>query len=109
MRALAGAAGSWRLRGKSAGCLGRVELALMLPSIIMAGKTADDWWRASKEDLRHTRMGWKEPPQEQKFSGAIGTYDLSKLSDDKLKRANEILARAAISATPGVPGGDSDA
>jgi hypothetical protein len=62
-----------------------------------------------KRNLRHTRMGWKEPPQEQKFSGAIGTYDLSKLSDDELKRAYEILARAAISATAGVPGADSDA
>ena len=42
---------------------------------------------AQEEVPQRQSMGWKEPAQEQKFSGAIGTYDLSKLSDDELKRA----------------------
>jgi phage terminase small subunit len=53
-------------------------------------------------------MGWKEPKQEVGHSGAVGSYDLSKLSDDELKRVEAILSRAAISGPAGVPGGDSE-
>jgi hypothetical protein len=42
-----------------------------------------------------TRMGWKEPPQAIQHSGAIGAYDLTKLSDDDLKRLAAILGPAA--------------
>jgi hypothetical protein len=51
-----------------------------------------------------TRMGWKEPAQVHDHRGAIGHYDLSKLSDDELDRVETILARAAV--TGGGPSGD---
>lgn len=33
-----------------------------------------------------TRGRWKEAPSELKHSGAVGTYDMAKLSDDELER-----------------------
>jgi hypothetical protein len=51
---------------------------------------------------------WAER-SEVEHSGAVGSFDPSKLSDDELKCAYEILARAAISGSVGVPGGDSEA
>lgn len=41
-----------------------------------------------------TRAGWKEPPQGHQHSGAIGSYDLSKVSDADLKRLEAILGSA---------------
>lgn len=51
-----------------------------------------------------------KPAQGHHHSGgvAIGSYDLSKLPDDELGRAYEILSRAAA-APLGLPGGDSEA
>jgi hypothetical protein len=51
-----------------------------------------------------TQAGWKEPKQEIQHSGAVGSYDLSKVSLDDLKRLEEILAPAAL----GNPGGDQE-
>lgn len=42
-----------------------------------------------------TRMGWREP-QVIQHSGAIGSYDLSKLSDEQIKQIETILSQAAI-------------
>jgi hypothetical protein len=53
-----------------------------------------------------TRAGWKEPPQAHQHSGAVGTYDLSKLSEDELERLEAILSRTESPANPsGDPGG----
>src|SRR6202030_766048 len=51
-----------------------------------------------------------KPSQPHHHSGAVavGSYDLSKLPDDELERAYEILSRAAT-APLGLPGGDSEA
>jgi hypothetical protein len=38
-----------------------------------------------------TRARWKETPTEQRHSGALGTYDLSKLTDAELERCLAIL------------------
>ena len=43
-----------------------------------------------------TRMGWKETAQVQ-HTGAVGSYDYSKLSDDDLARLDAILALAEVS------------
>jgi hypothetical protein len=53
------------------------------------------------------RAGWKEPAVDHNHRGAIGTYDLTKLSDDKLKELEAILGTAAL--VGGDPGGDSKA
>lgn len=54
--------------------------------------------------------GHGKPSQAHHLSGAVavGSYDLSKLPDDELDRAYEILSRAAA-APLGIPGGDSEA
>lgn len=51
-----------------------------------------------------------KPSQAHHHSGAVavGSYDLSKVPDDELERAYEILSRAA-SAPRSLPGGDSEA
>jgi hypothetical protein len=41
-----------------------------------------------------TRARWKESPAEHKHSGAVGTYDLTKLSDAELERLVAILDTA---------------
>jgi hypothetical protein len=38
-----------------------------------------------------TRARWKETPAEQRHSGSVGTYDLSKLTDAELDRVLAIL------------------
>jgi hypothetical protein len=38
-----------------------------------------------------TRARWKETPAEQRHSGSLGTYDLSKLTDAELERCMAIL------------------
>lgn len=50
-----------------------------------------------------TRARWKEPPAEHQHSGAIGQYDLTKVSDADLKRLEAILAPAV-----GNTGGNSE-
>ena len=46
-----------------------------------------------------TRAGWKEPERIQvQHSGAIGHYDMSKLSTDEIKQLIAILEPAALSA-----------
>lgn len=53
-----------------------------------------------------TRMGWRETPTEHRHSGAVGSYDLTKVDDADLDRIEAILARAAVA--PGSSGGDSE-
>ena len=68
-----------------------------------------DWSKANMSAaifVAKTRMGWKEPPQDVKVSGAVGTYDLSKLDDDGLKRLETTLA--AIAVTGRNTSGDSE-
>jgi len=48
-----------------------------------------------------TRARWKEPPQGHEHSGAIGSYDLSKVSDADLKRLEAILGTAVPRADTG--------
>lgn len=50
-----------------------------------------------------TRARWKEPPAEHQHSGAVGQYDLTKVSDADLKRLEAILGVAALG---GDTGGD---
>ena len=42
-----------------------------------------------------TRARWKEPANEYKHSGALGTYDMTKVSDADLARLELILAPVA--------------
>jgi len=42
-----------------------------------------------------TRARWKEPPAEFKHAGVLGTYDLSKLSDQELAK---LIATAGVEA-----------
>ena len=42
-----------------------------------------------------TRARWKEPAAEHRHSGALGTYDLTKVSDADLGRLESILAPTA--------------
>lgn len=57
-------------------------------------------WREASSSMSafyaRTRMGWKEPPQEQKHTGAVGTYDLTGMSLDKLKQLEAILGPVAV-------------
>ena len=43
-----------------------------------------------------TRAGWKEPAVDHNHRGAIGTYDLTKLSNEKLAELEAILGSAAL-------------
>ena len=53
-----------------------------------------------------TRAGWKEPERIQvQHSGAIGHYDMSKLSTDEIKQLIAILEPAALSAVGPAQGG----
>jgi hypothetical protein len=54
-----------------------------------------------------TRMGWRETPTEHRHSGAVGSYDLSRVSDADLDRIEAVLARASVAS--GNTGGDSAA
>jgi hypothetical protein len=45
--------------------------------------------------------GYGKPAQAQHLSGAVGTYDLSKLSDDELECVDAILSRASIGGSSG--------
>ena len=42
-----------------------------------------------------TRARWKETPAEHKHSGAVGSYDLTKLTDSELERLVGILDTAS--------------
>jgi hypothetical protein len=42
-----------------------------------------------------TRARWKEPANEYKHSGSLGTYDMTKVSDADLARLESILAPVA--------------
>lgn len=42
-----------------------------------------------------TRARWKEPAAEHKHSGALGTYDMTKVSDADLARLESILSPVA--------------
>lgn len=64
------------------------------------GVAAGIWWEK-------TRSGMREPKQELAHSGAIGTFDLSKLTDAELTTLEPILARLALAG--GSSGGDSEA
>jgi hypothetical protein len=52
-----------------------------------------------------TRAGWKEPAQDHNHRGAIGSYDMSKLSTDEIKQLISILEPAALSAAGPAQGG----
>ena len=73
----------------------RIHATLIIFGLKNAGRNPagqeDEW--AEKSEVKH--------------SGTVGSYDWSKLP--MTKRAYEILARAAISGSAGVPGGDSEA
>lgn len=51
-----------------------------------------------------TRARWKEPPQDHNHRGAVGAFDLSKVSDADLERLERILGPAAV--TGADPGGE---
>jgi hypothetical protein len=53
-----------------------------------------------------TRARWKEVPNEHQHSGIIGSYDLSRLSDNELDRLESILSPLAISHAKMPPGKD---
>jgi hypothetical protein len=73
-----------------AGKLIRAEVAPNLGAIV--------WWEK-------TRRGMREPPQDHNHRGAVGSYDLTKVSDGDLRRLEDILAPAA--APVGNQGGDN--
>ena len=47
-----------------------------------------------------TQAGWKEPAVDHNHRGAIGSYDLTKVSDDDLDRIEAILAAGAGGSNP---------
>ena len=42
-----------------------------------------------------TRMGWKDATQVQ-HTGAVGSYDFTKLSDEELERLDALLERISV-------------
>ena len=54
-----------------------------------------------------TRAGWKEPPIGHQHSGVVGSYDLSKASDEDLNRLETVLQRIAVAG--GNQGGTGEA
>lgn len=54
-----------------------------------------------------TRARWKEPTQEHQHTGAIGSYDLTRVSDADLDRIEAVLARASVAG--GNTGGTGEA
>jgi len=73
-----------------------VGQSLMLQAI---GGPERDWKQANTSAaifIAKTRMGWKEPAQDVNLRGAVGTYDLSKLDDDGLRRLKEIIGAIAV-------------
>lgn len=55
-----------------------------------------------------TRARWKEPKQEHQHSGAVGSYDLTKVSEGELEQLIAILERVSEGA-PAVSGPESGA
>lgn len=51
-----------------------------------------------------TRARWKEQPTVHQHSGAVGTYDLSKATDEELERLESVLRSIAVSS--GNPSGE---
>jgi hypothetical protein len=51
-----------------------------------------------------TRAGWKEPKQEMQHSGAVGNYDLSKVSTEDLRKLDRILEAASLGSGDGQGG-----
>jgi hypothetical protein len=43
-----------------------------------------------------TRARWKEPAAEHKYSGTVGSYDLTKLSDADLARFESLVAAVSV-------------
>lgn len=88
--------------------------AMVTQSIIQmacGGPGAGNWEKAvpsMASFYAKCRMNWKDPKLEVNLSGAVGTYDMSKMSDDDLRRVTEILSRAEISAPNGVSSGDQE-
>jgi hypothetical protein len=65
------------------------------------GKSLGSWKEAVPAMTKlylTTRLegAFKEAPQEHRHSGAIGSYDLTKLSDEELDRIEATLARATV-------------
>lgn len=54
------------------------------------------------------RAGWKEQRQEIELSGAVGSYDLGKLTDKELKIAKAIALKSRNSAAGVDPGGGDE-
>lgn len=70
-----------------------------------------DWTRANPSMASFyakCRMGWKEPKQEIAHSGAVGTFDMSKLSDEEVDHITDILERAANRSPAADNGGGPD-
>ena len=70
-----------------------------------ANVVANLYKQATKDDPRSitaaiywtkVRLRWREPKAELEHSGAVGTYDLSKLNDAQLDALQSILAGAAL-------------
>ena len=77
-------------RARPGGDQGQAEVAGFLFNSAKKGNvTAQIFWLK-------TRAGWKEPAVDHNHRGAIGTYDLTKLSNEKLAELEAILGSAAL-------------
>lgn len=75
---------------------------------VMVSESAADSARVSAANSILDR-GFGKPPQAVSHSGAIGTFDASKLTDDELAVLEPILARLAGVGVAGGDGTDSEA
>lgn len=91
--------------------LGRVKADSKVAESLFKKATSDDHPQATTAAIwwEKTRAGRKEPKQDIGLSGAIGTFDASKLTDDELAVLEPILARLAGVGVAGGDGTDSEA
>lgn len=82
------------------------EEAILTAAAIMRKAKAPESARLTAITIILER-GHGKAPQAVKHSGAIGSYDLSRVSDDALRQLEDILGPA--SAAVGDPGGDREA
>ena len=70
---------------------------MTLHNLATGGPGPDAWKKANVSAAifwAKTRMGWKEPKNELVHSGAVGTFDLTRVTDDELATLKTILTAA---------------
>ena len=77
----------------------KANVAVGRTAFLMATGGPRRLWREAVPSMTifwlKTRMGWKETAQVQ-HTGAVGSYDLTKLSDEELERLDALLERISV-------------